>query len=165
MEPYSNMAASSQASTAPDVPGWLVLSIDKVRVALPQKDVKTIELVSALDVAVEGEMEAGWLEQDGKMWPAYGVDEQLNLRPEVPKTRRFCVMLREGDKLIGFLADQVRLLPADEDIAVSDLPGCLIVEDSPLGGLSLLDGDVVAAMRPGALAPYLLEMEARYGAD
>lgn len=163
MDPMSRV--SEPVAAASDVAGWLVLSIDDIRVAVPQKDVKTIELVTALDVAVEGEMEAGWLEQDGKMWPAYGVDTQLMLQPNVPKTRRFCIMLRSNDKLIGFLADQVRLLAADEDLAIEELPGCLIEKDSPLGGLSLLDDDVVAAIRSGALAPYLIEMEARYGTD
>lgn len=148
-----------------EVPGWLVLSIDNMRLAVPQKDVKTVELASTLDVAVEGEAEAGWLEQDGKMWPVYGVDEYLSLQAVVPRSRRFCIMLHTGDKLVGFLCDQVRMLPSDNDLNLQDMPGCLVNDSSPLRWISLFEGKVVAVAKSGGLTAYMAEMEAKYGAE
>ncbi len=141
-------------------PGWLVLSIDSVRLAVSQKDVKTIELASRLDVAVDDEMEAGWLEQDGKMWPVYSVDANLALQVRTPHPRRFCVMLYAGEKLIGFLCDEVRMLPSDGDLDLQMMPECLADPHSALQRVALLDGEIVIAAGNGALARYLTELEA-----
>ncbi len=151
--------------SARDVPGWLVLTIDNLELALPQCDVKSVELRSMLDVAVDGEAEAGWLEQDNKTWPVYGVNNRLNIMARVPHSRRFCILLYVEDKYIGFLCDQVRILPSDDDLDLQVIPTCLVSGNSPLKWITLLDKNVVTVVEKDGLTEYLKEMEAEYGAE
>jgi len=163
----SQLAISDPQQSQPvrDVPGWLILSIDKLKLAVPQKDASAVELVSALDVGTEGEAEVGWLEQNGALWPAYCVDTQLKLQTETPRRRRFCIMFHGGDRFIGLLCDQVRMLQSDDDLELNNMPECLAEEESPLQWIAMLDGEVTAAAKSGALVDYLLKLEAQYGAD
>jgi chemotaxis signal transduction protein len=151
--------------SARDVPGWLVLTIDDLELALPQCDVKSVELRSMLDVAVDGEAEAGWLEQDDKTWPVYGVNNRLSIMTRVPHSRRFCILLYVEDKYIGFLCDQVRILASDDDLDLQAMPECLISGHSPLKWITLLDKNVVAVVEKDGLTEYLKEMEAKYGTE
>jgi chemotaxis signal transduction protein len=153
------------AQSARDVSGWLVLTIDNLELAIPQCDVKSVELRSILDVAVDGEAEAGWLEQDDKTWPVYGVNNRLNLITKVPHSRRFCILLYVEDKYIGFLCDQVRILPSDDDLDLQAMPECLISGNSPLKWVTLLDKNVVVVVEKNGLPGYLKEMEAKYGTE
>ncbi|MBE9515998.1 MAG: hypothetical protein IME93_03370 [Proteobacteria bacterium] len=150
---------------ARDVPGWLVLSIDQLRLAVPQKDAATIELVSALEVSVEGEAEAGWLEHGGAMWPTYSLGDHLELQEVPPKSRRFCIMFDAGDKQVGLLCDQVRMLPSDEDLSLQGMPECIGSEQSPVQWLSLLEGKMVVATKTGGIMKYMTDLEARYGSE
>lgn len=151
--------------SARDVPGWLVLTIDDLELAMPQCDAKSVELVSMLDVAVDGEAEAGWLEQDNKTWPVYGVSNRLDIMTKVPHSRRFCILLYVEDKYIGFLCDQVRILPSDDDLDLQAMPECLISGHSPLRWLTLLDKNVVTVAEKGGLSEYLKIIEAEYGTE
>ncbi|MDH5633873.1 MAG: hypothetical protein OEZ10_12895 [Gammaproteobacteria bacterium] len=148
-----------------EVPGWLILSIDNLKLAIPQKDASTIELASALEVSVDGEAEAGWLDRNGRMWPAYSLGAHLELQEMPPRTRRFCIMFDAGDKQVGLLCDQIRMLPSDDDLSLQAMPECMANEESPLQWLSLLEGNMVAAAKSGGIVKYMAELEARYGSD
>lgn len=154
-----------ETQPAREVPGWLVLKIDNLNLAIPQKDASAVELVTALDVAIDGEAEAGWLSQNEEMWPAYSVDSRMELQTDTPGIRRFCVMFHSGDRFIGLLCDQVRMLQSDGDLALDDMPACLAAEQSPLQWIALLDNQVVAAAKSGGLVDYLIKLEAQYGAE
>jgi len=154
-----------ETQSAREVPGWLVLKIDNLNLAIPQKEASAVELVTALDVAIDGEPEAGWLTQNNEMWPAYSVDSRLELQTETPPIRRFCVMFHGGDRYIGLLCDQVRMLQSDGDLTLDEMPACLAEEQSPLQWIALLEDQVVAAAKSGGLVEYLIRLEAQYGAE
>lgn len=165
MSPLAVPVSDTTAQPAQQAPGWVVLTIDDLQLALPQSDVKSVELASRLDIAVEGEGEAGWLEQENKMWPVYGVDHRLKLITEIPRSRRFCILLYVEDKYIGFLCDQIRMLPSDDDLDLQDMPECIVSGNSPLKWVTMLDDSMVAIVAKGGLLDYLKEIEAQYGTE
>lgn len=142
--------------------GWLLLTIDGLLLALPQKDVKLIELFSALQVAVEGEAEAGWYRNDNELWPSYCLDHRLILQSRTPKNRRFCIFLEVSGKTTGILCDMVKLLPSDEDLKVQTMPDCITEGSSPILWISLFNEGVVVVTRAIALASYLSRLEKDY---
>jgi len=138
--------------------GWALLGMDGVTLALPQKDVVTIELVSALQAARQedgGGKVIGWLAHDGERWPVYCLDRRFMPAPALAQAARVCVLFRSGGRTLGLAGTQVSLLAADEDLAVQPLPACLAQPDSPLAGLALHHDEIVMSVHVGALAGFL----------
>lgn len=144
------------------VPGWVLLSLDSLTLALPQKDVKLIELFSALQVAVEGEAEAGWYRKGNEIWPSYCLDHRLILQPHKARSRRFCVFFEVAGETTGILCDMVKLLPSDDDLEVQRVPRCIANPRSPILSISLFDEVVVAVTRGASLTSYLSQLERDY---
>ena len=148
-----------QKPQPPEVPGWLLLTIDSLKFALRQKDVKTIELFNALQVAVDGEVEAGWHEHNGDLWPAYCLNQHLALQSDMPTTRRYCVFLEVDDRTMGILCDHVSILSSDEELDLKPVRGCMVLPCSPVKWTALLNGEVVVVADGRGLASYLSTME------
>ena len=144
---------------APEVPGWLLLSIDTLKLALPQKDVKKIELFSTLQVAVDGEAEAGWYEHNGDLWPAYCLDRHLSLQSEMPAARRYCVFFEVNGRTIGILCDHVSILAADEDLDLQPMRACMVLPCSPIKWIAFREGEVITVAHGLEPASYLSTME------
>lgn len=143
-------------------PGWVLLAFDGLRLVVPQRDVKTIELHSALQIAVDGEAQAGWYEQANELWPAYNLDRNLALQASEPLARQFCVFMETQGKVAGVLCDHVSMLASDDDLTVQPMARCLVAEQSPLRALGLLNGEVVIATRGADFAAYLATLEQAY---
>ena len=179
----------ARAAPAPStLVGWALLVMDGITLALPQKDVVTIELTSALQPAQEvdpdGGGEIGWLVHDAERWPVYCLDRHFALAPALAHTARVCVLFRsnfhisplptlspEGrgavdesnSRVLGLAGTQVSLLAADADLSVPPLPACLTRPGSPLTGLALHRDAIVAVMHAQPLGRYLLTWEAAQG--
>jgi len=77
------MPAPSASSTTA---GWMVLALGDQQLALAQRDVRLIGLVSDLKLSAAGESpEVGWLQQkNGSSWPVYCFDEALQILNPAP---------------------------------------------------------------------------------
>jgi len=148
-----------QKPQPPEVPGWMLLTIDSLKLALRPRDVKTIELFDALQVAVDGEVEAGWHEHSGELWPAYCLNRHLALQSDVVTTRRYCVFLEVDDRAMGILCDHVSILSSDEELDVKPVSGCMVLPCSPVKWMASLNGEVVVVVDGHGLGSYLSTME------
>lgn len=163
------MSAAAQrvarASAAPaTLVGWALLTMDGVTLALPQKDIVTIELVSALQPpGADGGGEIGWFVQDTERWPVHCLDRRFAPAPALAGTTRVCVLFRSDHRTLGLAGTQVALLAADADLAVPPLPACLARPGSPLTGLALHRDRIVAVVHARALADYLNPPETAHG--
>src|SRR5712671_2309292 len=131
--------------------GWALLTMDGLRLALPQKYIVSIELVSALQPARNGGNEIGWFEQDAQRWPVYCLDRRFAPAPALGATARVCVLFRSDERTLGLAGTQVSLLAADADLSVPPLPACLTRPGSPLIGLALHRQATVAVVHALAL--------------
>jgi chemotaxis signal transduction protein len=112
----------------------VVLSIDKLRLVLPQADIRTVESIS--DVVIEDKMpkSVGWIKYQGQRWPVLCFSDELAVLNEIPGTRRACVMLALNGAYLGLLCDDARVLVnfVQQSFAV---PASMQAHASPLTGL------------------------------
>ena len=80
------------------IAGWVVLAVGGIRLALPQRDVRQINLVIDLKASAESqEQNAGWLiRKDGQSWPAYNLNESLSIQRQLTG-RRLCIFFGSHD--------------------------------------------------------------------
>ena len=66
------------------VPGWAVLVIDELWLAMPQRDVRQFALASDLEASGANLAQAGGqpLAGSGESWPVYSLDGSLQLQRE-----------------------------------------------------------------------------------
>jgi chemotaxis signal transduction protein len=138
--------------------GWLLLDIDDRRLALPQRDIRQIELAVDLVPAMAGSrsIEVGWfVPRDGDSWPAYSFNAALELRQPAPAGQKVCVFVEAANQRFGVLCNRVSPVHTDAELEVEPVPGCLARAHSPIVGFARV-GDGLAIVTDGdALASYL----------
>lgn len=139
--------------------GWALLVMDGLALALPQRDIVTIELTTALQPAERGGNEIGWLVQNAERWPVYCLDRHFASAPALAESVRVCMLFRSEQRILGLAGMQISLLAADADLSVPPLPACLARPGSPLIGLALHRDVIVAVVHAQALADYLSSLE------
>jgi hypothetical protein len=136
--------------------GWLVLAIGELRLALPQREARQIELASDLEVHDGNHGEIGWLRhQAGAGWPAYNLDAGLGMQRPIPASRRLCVFFGTHDGTRGLLCDRVWPLAADSDLSHETLSDCMNGPRSPVVGLAKFQDGVAVVTSAAALSAYL----------
>lgn len=148
--------------------GWMVLAFGDLRLALPQRDIRLVGLVSDLKLSAAGEShEVGWLlQKSGNSWPVYCFDEALDLKRPAPEGRHICLFFEAGGEILGILSDRVWSLAADTDIAVEPLPACMTGLPSPVVGVSRYQESVVMVIGAAEVAAYLAFVRGNpHGAD
>ena len=153
---------SAPAPTPATLAGWALLIMDGLTLALPQKDIVTIELTTALQPAERDGNEIGWLVQNAQRWPVYCLDRHCALVSALAGSARVCVLLKSEERIFGLAGTQISLLAADADLSVPPLPACLARPGSPFMGLALHNDIIVAVAHAQALANYLASLEAVY---
>ncbi len=152
--------AAAIIPATPTVAGWVVLAIGALRLAVPQGDIRRIELVGDLSLPeTAAGVEIGWLlNNDAAAWPAYSLDERLALERSVPSVRRLCVFLGTGAAVRGVLCDHVWSLAADNDLTPEPLAGCFNGPRSPVMGLARFETSVALISSGRALTEYLIDI-------
>ncbi len=158
----TSTAASPRISTGPAVvPGWAVLAIDQLRLALPQRDLLQFELASDLEapgadlVPATGRFMAGGDES----WPVYGLDESLQLQRAELGARSLCVFFEAEGQTRGLLCDRVWSLAEDAALVVEPVPGCIQGPPSPTTGLAQFQGRIAMVTDRTAISAYLAYLQ------
>jgi len=154
-------ATGRDRSAAQEIAGWAVLAIGKVRLALPQREVRQIDLAADLKVSAAGEgPESGWLiRDDAPSWPAYCLDEALVFERPAPVERKLCVFLKLGEEARGILCDHVWSLATDTDLVPEPMPGCMGGPRTPATGLAHFEGGVTLVTGAAALDSYFTDLK------
>ena len=157
------------------IAGWLVLAIDNLRLALPQREVRLIELLTDLAPSASGDVQGdtsaaqapsgqaggvsaiGWLlRRQGAAWPVYALDAGLHPQPAPPPARRLCVFIGTQADVIGFACDRVQLLATDAELTVEPVPGCMTGMASPITGFARHQKGITSVVTAAMLAAYLV---------
>lgn len=159
------MNAPALAAPAATAEGWLVLTLDGLRLTLPQRGVRQVELIGDLQRADTGAPgPAAWLARaDGTSWPVYCIDGALRRLPAVPASRHLAVFVDTGEAVCGILCDRVTPLANDAELAVEPVPGCMTGLPSPLTGVARLRDSITAVTSATALFDYLARPETDRG--
>ena len=161
------------------IAGWMVMAIDGLRLALPQSDVRLIELLVDLSPSPAdnvqasasaalarsghgidaGGLEIGWLARRNEAsWPVYALDSGLRLQSPVPVARRMCVFIEAHGAVTGIACDRVLLLATDAELSVQAVPGCMTGVSSPITGFARHQKGISAVATATALAGYLAHL-------
>jgi hypothetical protein len=156
------MSAPAAVRAAPAAgTGWLVLSFDAVRLALPQRSVRQVELTADLSPpsADAPATTAALPQPDGTSWPAYCLDGALRRLRTAPPQRRLCVFVDGGGAVFGLLCDRVSSLATDAELAVEPLPGCMTGLPSPVTAVARLGAAITTVTSAAALRDYLRHLQ------
>ncbi len=137
--------------------GWLLLALDGLRLALPQREVVLITLMDDLTAAGRDDAdEIGMLlRPQGPSWPVFGLDGVLGLERRPSETRRSCVFFGSGGEMRGLACDHLWSLASDADLSVAPVPGCLRAVRSPITGFARYRDGLVAVTHASELVAYL----------
>jgi chemotaxis signal transduction protein len=157
MTAHATAIPDPMAAAAPVTDGWVVLAIDGLRLALPQEDVRQIELVTDLKRSAGSEArEIGWLVRaHGDPWPVYCLDDALRLQHAVRDTRRVCIFIEAGGEVLGIVCDHVWSLATRAELIVETLPGCMRDTRSPISRAARFREEIALVTDAGDLADYL----------
>ena len=88
----------------------VVLSIDGLKLILPQADIRTVESIGDVELADKIPKSIGTINYRGQRWPVVCLSNELLLLDVVPASRRACVMLACDDNYLGLLCDDAKVL-------------------------------------------------------
>ncbi len=139
------------------VPGWAVLAIDELWLALPQDDVRQFELASDLEAPGADPAQAAgqFIAGDDTSWPVYSLDGSLQLQRATPGARSICVFFEAEGQTRGLLCDRVWPLAEDADLVAEPMPGCAKGPPSPATGLAQFQGRIAMVTNRAALSSYI----------
>ena len=168
------------------IAGWMVMTIDSLRLTLPQSDVRLIELLVDLSPspadgvqagaraaqarsgqgndaggmqAAAGGREIGWLaRRNEESWPVYCLDRGLRLQSVAPPSRRMCVFIEAHGAVAGIACDRVVLLATDAELSVQPVPGCMTGVSTPITGFARHQKGITAVATATALTGYLAHL-------
>lgn len=155
--PLEVMQAQTGVAALKTAGGWLVLALDGLRLALPQREIRLIALTGDLTAPERDTApEVGTLARaDGLRWPAFSLDGTLALEPRPSRTRRSCVFFETNGAVRGLVCDRLWSLATDAELTAEPVPGCLRVRRSPITGFGRYRDGLVAVTRAADLASYL----------
>ena len=139
------------------IAGWALLIMDGLTIAVAQKDIVTIEIVSSLRPTEQDDNKIGWFVANGlDRWPVYCLNRYFATMPALAQSSRVFILMRSKDHTFGLAGTQVSLLADDADLLVTPLPVCLASPGSPLIGLALYRDGVVAVIQAETIPENIL---------
>ena len=157
----TDTATNPRMNTGPGIiPGWTVLAIDELLLALPQRDVHQFELASDLEAPAANLAQAAgqFIAGRNTSWPVYSLDGSLQLQRAVPEARRICVFFETEGQTTGLMCDRVWSLAEDADLVVEPMPGCVKGPPSPATGLAQFQDRIAMVTNRAALSFYLAHL-------
>jgi hypothetical protein len=148
-------------SVSATAPGWAVLAIDELFLALPQRDICLFEVATDLQAREVNLAEAiGYFQTHrDESWPVYRLDGALQLQRAVSEKRRIYVFFEAQGQTRGLLCDRVWSLAEDADIAAEPMPGCIKGPPSPATGLTQFRDRIAMVTDRAALSSYLAYLQ------
>jgi hypothetical protein len=132
-------------------PRFALLRLDETVLALAQSEVRAIE---AADDVVPQDPPAGgvgWIAVAEQRWPVYSLTCELVLSGQPAPSRRMCALVGSGGQRFGLLCDEVEVTAFDPS-AITPLPECMRLNDSPVTGVARRRDGLICMTSPQGLA-------------
>jgi chemotaxis signal transduction protein len=112
----------------------VVLSIDGLKLVLPQGDIRTVESIVDMHTNDPPANGAGWINYLGQLWPVYCLSGELSFLSYAPVSRRACVMLALSKGYLGLLCDDAQVLANFIQQSFA-MPASMQLSESPIAAL------------------------------
>ena len=131
MNTHANANATALAVQTHKV---VVLSIDGLKLILPQGDIRTVESIVDMHTNDPPANGAGWINYLGQLWPVYCLSGELSFLSYAPVSRRACVMLALSKGYLGVLCDDAQVLANFTQQSFA-MPASMQLRESPISAL------------------------------
>ncbi len=141
-----------------ETPAFAVLTLDGYKWLLPQAEIQSLESILDIDREVRVPHSVGAVAFTDQWWPVYCLSGELQILPHLPDSRRVCPLLDNSADRFGLVCDSVETLA--EAPRLLALPACMVLPDSPIQALVLLNdglGCVTTTERLAALLAAVVE--------
>ena len=130
----TNMNTNNNATLTQAENKVVVLSIDGLKLILPQGDIRTVESIGDVELTEKVPQSIGTINYRGQRWPVVCLSHELILLGVVPASRRACVMLACDGNYLGLLCDDARVLVNFMQQSFT-MPNSMRTHDSPITSL------------------------------
>ncbi len=137
----------------------VILSMDGLKLLLPQSAIQTLEPALDVEVGYENAAVAGSLAFEGKQWPVHCLSKDFMAMSRIPETRRFCVLLNARQEYFCLLCDNLLLLKRNQ-VKMTPIPNCMNVVSSPFRYLAILEEGIGCVSSADHLLAYLQTLKA-----
>lgn len=145
------------AATVPEpaAGGYVVCGFAGLTLAIPHADVAAIEHAAELGAPLPGEAAVGWFNSAQGPWPAFALDERMQLLNHAPP-RSFLAFLHAQPAPLGVLCETVRIARSHAELPVEPLPAIMACGERRFRGVARLDASHLAlVLFEGALAAHI----------
>ena len=132
----------------------VVLSIDGLKLILPQDEIRTVESIADVELAEKSPRSIGTINYRGQRWPVVCLSNELFLLDVVPAARRACVMLAYDGNYLGLLCDDARVLVNFMQQSFA-MPNSMRTRDSPITSLIQYDQGLACVSNASRLSSYV----------
>ncbi|MFZ1830769.1 MAG: hypothetical protein WAW42_18810 [Candidatus Competibacteraceae bacterium] len=120
-----------------EIRSFAVLTLEGRQWLLPQAEIQSLESILDIDHEVRIPHSVGAVAFAGLWWPVYCLSSELQILPKMPGGRRACLLLNNGADRFGLVCDRVDTLAEPPQLLA--LPACMVLPDSPIQALVLLE--------------------------
>ncbi len=118
-----------------------LVSIDDLRLVIPQNQILTLEPVEDLKAQTDHNQASGLIVTDEGSLPAYNLNNSLEVA-EFKSDRRIVIVLSNLPNNYAILADELNILEADL-VRWKSLPRAIHSEQSPVIQVAVIEGKLV----------------------
>jgi len=139
---------------------WVTLHWDRFILALPQSDVRSVELAADVEEALPTESVMGWLPSKPKPWPVYRFDDRLRFARGL-RHDGFVMLLNSAEPW-GIWGEGVDVIKGEEALRPMKLPAIFTHTASPARALAVsVDGHPVLVSSAQILQAWVRDVQAR----
>lgn len=150
----------TEVDTLCGIATWVMVRCDHFLLALPQDEVRSIELAADLQAALPHEKESAWYQGGKAPWPVYRLDERM--RPVHGRQHAGFVVLFHGENPWGLWGEGVDVVQGEELPREMPMPRIFQNQNSPLMGIAAGDdGQPVLLARSDQLIGLLQSQHGR----
>jgi hypothetical protein len=144
------MKASPQTQPGRDAVMLASLCVGRLTLAVPLRDLQSLEPVLDVDRQRRGGGSAGSIELRTGRCPVYCIDDGMTVLEDTRPEHRICAILSGGEMgSFGLICSTVEAVGGDR-LASFGVPACMHTRDSPIDGLTL-HGQRVLCRTTGAM--------------
>jgi chemotaxis signal transduction protein len=122
----------------------------KARLLFPAAELLAMEPVSSMKPPPAGDRFSGAIVTRGMTVPVVTVDEDLQPVRSCEVRRRFCIVLRNEQEILGLTCDEANVIETG-DMQFHDLPGCMRTEDAIIPMIAVHNGSLFSVCKTAHL--------------
>lgn len=131
-----------------------LLNIGGLHLAVPQKDIDTLEPAADIDGGSVPPHGIGWVRLGRQRWPVFCLSAELRPLTHLPPDHGTCAVLATEGHAIGLVCADVSLIHLPE-AAMVPLPAAMALPGRPIRGLAQREGQVLCLSSARDLAEYV----------